>query len=71
MKTPILAAELAVPAASVAAVQHAMADIKAAGRVEGDVLLSSVDGEVDVHVQGGINAVSFELGEAPVKTPRN
>ncbi|WP_435299775.1 valine--tRNA ligase [Timonella sp. A28] len=71
MKTPILAAEIAVPVAAQNAVRHAMADVKAAGRVTGDVVIVDAPADADLSAQGGITVRSFELGEPPVKAPRN
>jgi valyl-tRNA synthetase len=71
MKTPILAATLAVPAGSLEAVRHSMTDIVAAGRATGSVELVEAAADADTQVQGGISATSYELGEPPVKTPRN
>ena len=69
MKTPILAAELEVPAAAQTQIAEALTDIRAAGRVTGEIVLVSKDNvEVDTH--GGISVLTFELGEAPAKTPR-
>ncbi|MGI5190484.1 valine--tRNA ligase [Promicromonospora sp. CA-289599] len=69
MRTPIVAASLAVPAASLTAVETAALDIKAAGRVTGPLdLVSAAEGQGDQAVQGGMVVTSSELGEAP---PRN
>jgi valyl-tRNA synthetase len=69
MRTPIVAASLAVPAASLTAVETAVEDIKAAGRVTGALdLVAAAEGQGDQAVQGGMVVTSSELGEAP---PRN
>ncbi len=71
MKTPILGATLAVPAASLAGVAAALGDVKGAGRVEGELeLVEAADGQGDADVQGGIVVVASELGEPPAKQPR-
>lgn len=70
MKTPILAAEVQLLESSVAAVTDALSDIKAAGRVTGEITLVPVTStEDDSH--GGLTVLSHELGEPPVKAPRN
>ncbi len=71
MKTPILAATLAVPSAAQAAVSHSMVDVKAAGRATGSVEIVDAPADADLSTQGGITVVNFELGEPPVKAPRN
>jgi glycine cleavage system H lipoate-binding protein len=48
-----------------------MTDIVAAGRATGSVELVEAAADADTQVQGGISATSYELGEPPVKTPRN
>jgi valyl-tRNA synthetase len=69
MRTPIVTAALAVPAGSLAAVETAVEDIKAAGRVTGPLdLVAAAEGQGDQAVQGGMVVTSSELGEAP---PRN
>ena len=69
MRTPIMAASLAVPASSLTAVETAVEDIKAAGRVTGALeLVTAGEGQGDQAVQGGMVVTSNELGEAP---PRN
>lgn len=69
MRTPIVAASLAVPAGSLTAVETAVEDVKAAGRVTGPLdLVAAAEGQGDPAVQGGIVVTSSELGEAP---PRN
>jgi valyl-tRNA synthetase len=69
MRTPIVAASLAVPAGSLTAVETAVEDIKAAGRVTGVLeLATAAEGQGDQAVQGGMVVTSSELGEAP---PRN
>lgn len=69
MRTPILAASLALPADARSAVESAVDDIKAAGRVTGVLeLVATVEGQGDQSVQGGMVVTSSELGEAP---PRN
>lgn len=72
MRTPILLAEVAVPAASLAAVRSAVVDLRGAGRVTGElVLVEAADGQGDPNVQGGIVVVRSELGEAEPRTPRS
>ncbi|WP_454859619.1 valine--tRNA ligase [Promicromonospora soli] len=69
MRTPIVAASLAVPAGSLRAVETAVEDVKAAGRVTGVLdLVTTTEGQGDQAVQGGMVVTSSELGEAP---PRN
>lgn len=69
MRTPIVAASLAVPAGSLTAVETAVEDVKAAGRVTGPLdLVAAAEGQGDPAVQGGIVVTASELGEAP---PRN
>jgi valyl-tRNA synthetase len=69
MRTPIVAASLAIPAGALAAVESAVEDIKAAGRVTGTLdLVAAAEGQGDQAVQGGMVVTSSELGEAP---PRN
>ncbi|WP_249360273.1 DUF2254 family protein, partial [Promicromonospora citrea] len=69
MRTPILAASLAVPAASLGAVETAVEDVKAAGRVTGTLeLVETTEGQGDPAVQGGMVVTSSELGEAPPRT---
>jgi valyl-tRNA synthetase len=71
MRTPILAAELAVPAASVDAIRSALVDVRGAGRVTGDLdLVAATDGQGDPAVQGGIVVVRSELGEPEARAPR-
>jgi valyl-tRNA synthetase len=71
MRTPILGATLAVPAAALPGVASAIDDVKGAGRVEGELeLVEAAAGQGDPDVQGGIVTVSSELGEPPAKTPR-
>ncbi|MCL2594422.1 MAG: valine--tRNA ligase [Promicromonosporaceae bacterium] len=70
MKTPILHATLAIPAPAIPAVAAAMADIRAAGKVEGPLMLIDAPESFDPTVQGGITVPEHELGEPPAKTPR-
>ena len=71
MRTPILLAELAVPRASLHAIESAMVDLRGAGRVTGELRLDiAADGQGDPAVQGGIVVVRSELGEAEAKKPR-
>ncbi len=72
MRTPILRADLAVPADAVASIQAAESDLRNAGRVTGDLNIAAATADQgDPHAQGGIVVVASELGEAPAKTPRN
>ena len=71
MKTPILSATMAVPAAALAGVASAVVDVKGAGRVEGELtLVETAEGQGDPDVQGGIVITESILGEPPVKAPR-
>ncbi|WP_418277373.1 valine--tRNA ligase [Isoptericola jiangsuensis] len=71
MKTPILAATVAVPATMLPGVRSAVEDVRGAGRVTGPLdLVEASDGQGDPDVQGGIVVVEHELGEPPVKQPR-
>lgn len=71
MRTPILRAELAVPAADVARIESALVDVRGAGRVTGDLILApAADGQGDPAVQGGIVVTASELGQAEPKAPR-
>ncbi|KQU00419.1 valine--tRNA ligase [Sanguibacter sp. Leaf3] len=71
MRTPILLAELAVPRASLHAIESSMVDLRGAGRVTGELRLDiAADGQGDPAVQGGIVVVRSELGEAEAKKPR-
>ncbi|WP_265523089.1 valine--tRNA ligase [Oerskovia flava] len=64
MRTPILAAELAVPAAARAGVESALVDLRGAGRVTGTLdLVETTEGQGDAAVQGGLVVVRSELGE--------
>ncbi|WP_125775030.1 valine--tRNA ligase [Antribacter gilvus] len=64
MRTPILGAELAVPATALPGVTTAIEDVKAAGRVTGELTLAeAAEGQGDAAVQGGIVVTSSELGE--------
>ncbi|MCF4122840.1 valine--tRNA ligase [Antribacter sp. KLBMP9083] len=64
MRTPILGAELAVPAAALAGVRSAAVDVRAAGRVTGELaLVAAGEGQGDLAVQGGIVVTRSELGE--------
>lgn len=64
MRTPILAATVAVPAASLAGVEAAVVDVRNGGRVTGALdLVEATEGQGDAAVQGGIVVVSSELGE--------
>ncbi|MCB7137633.1 valine--tRNA ligase [Cellulosimicrobium marinum] len=64
MRTPILAAQVAVPAASLPGVEAAVVDVRNGGRVTGSLdLVAAADGQGDPAVQGGIVVVSSELGE--------
>ncbi|BDZ40721.1 hypothetical protein GCM10025865_32890 [Paraoerskovia sediminicola] len=68
MKTPILAVELAVPAAGVAGVEASVVDVRNGGRVEGElVVVETTEGQGDAAVQGGLVVVSHELGEPVVR----
>ena len=69
MKTPILAAELQILETAVAEVTAALGDIKAAGRVTGEITFVPV-AQSDDDSHGGLTVLSHELGEAPAKTPR-
>ncbi len=72
MRTPILRAELAVPAGAVASIQAAESDLRNAGRVTGELSITAATADQgDPHTQGGIVVLESELGEAPAKTPRN
>ena len=71
MRTPILLAELAVPATALAAVESAVVDVRGAGRVTGElVLVEASEGQGDPNVQGGLVVVRSELGEAEARKPR-
>ncbi|MBD9699583.1 valine--tRNA ligase [Flavimobilis sp. GY10621] len=71
MRTPILLAEVAVPAASLAAVEQAIGDIRGAGRVTGELTIREAsEGEGSVDVQGGIVVVRSELGEPEARKPK-
>ncbi len=71
MRTPILHAALAVPAADVARIESALVDVRGAGRVTGELALApAAEGQGDAAVQGGIVVTASELGEAEPKTPR-
>jgi valyl-tRNA synthetase len=71
MKTPILAATVAVPASLLDGVSSAIDDVRGAGRVTGPLeLVEATEGQGSPDVQGGIVVVSSELGEPPVKQPR-
>ncbi|GAB2459235.1 valine--tRNA ligase [Xylanimonas ulmi] len=71
MRTPLLAATLAVPAAALPGVESARVDVRGAGRVEGVLeLVAAGEGQGDPDVQGGIVVLASELGEPPAKTPR-
>ncbi|MBD8079341.1 valine--tRNA ligase [Cellulosimicrobium arenosum] len=64
MRTPILAANVAVPAVSLAGVQAAVVDVRNGGRVTGTLeLVEAAEGQGDAAVQGGIVVVACELGE--------
>ncbi|MBL0887017.1 valine--tRNA ligase [Myceligenerans indicum] len=64
MRAPVLAATLAVPAADLAAVRSAVGDVRAAGRVTGDLVLTeTAEGQGDLNVQGGMVTSGVELGE--------
>ncbi|MHA7132655.1 valine--tRNA ligase [Oerskovia turbata] len=68
MRTPILAAELAVPADAIEGVRSAEVDVRGAGRVTGTLdLVEAAEGQGDPAVQGGIVVVSSELGEPEVR----
>ncbi|SDS67931.1 valyl-tRNA synthetase [Paraoerskovia marina] len=68
MKTPILAVELAVPAAGVSGVEASAVDVRNGGRVTGDlVIVETTEGQGDAAVQGGLVVVSHELGEPVVR----
>jgi len=71
MRTPILFAEVAVPAASLAAVEQAVGDVRGAGRVTGElVLVRAAEGQGSPDVQGGIVVVRSELGEPEARKPK-
>ncbi|MGO1241075.1 MAG: class I tRNA ligase family protein, partial [Cellulosimicrobium funkei] len=64
MRTPILAAQVAVPAASLPGVEASVVDVRNGGRVTGTLdLVAAAEGQGDPAVQGGIVVVSSELGE--------
>ncbi len=65
MRTPILAADLAVPATLQAGVEAAVADVRGGGRVTGTLdIVTAAAGQGDASVQGGIVVTRCELGEA-------
>ena len=71
MRTPILFAEVAVPAASLPAVEQAAGDVRGAGRVTGElVLVEAAEGQGSPDVQGGIVVVRSELGEPEARKPK-
>jgi valyl-tRNA synthetase len=71
MRTPVLAATVAVPGHLLGGVRGALDDVRGAGRVTGSLdLVEATDGQGDPDVQGGIVVVSSELGEPPVKQPK-
>nr|WP_240916251.1 valine--tRNA ligase [Sanguibacter sp. HDW7] len=71
MRTPILLAEVAVPAASLPAVEQAAGDVRGAGRVTGElVLVAAAEGQGSADVQGGIVVVRSELGEPEARKPK-
>ncbi|MGP7960704.1 valine--tRNA ligase [Sanguibacter sp. A247] len=71
MRTPILRAEVAVPEASLAAVEQAVGDVRGAGRVTGElILVAAAEGQGSADVQGGIVVVSSELGEPEARKPK-
>ncbi|MBE1876303.1 valine--tRNA ligase [Myceligenerans pegani] len=64
MRAPVLAGTLAVPAADLPAVQLAIGDVRAAGRVTGGLtLVETAEGQGDPNVQGGMVTSDVELGE--------
>ena len=68
MRTPVLAATLAVPAPSLEGVRAAAEDVRGAGRVTGTLdLVEATEGQGDPAVQGGIVVVHCELGEPEVR----
>ena len=71
-KTPVLALTLAVPTTALNAVADAKADIAAAGHITGsfDVVIAA-EGQSNPDIQGGVEIAVVELGEPPVKAPRN
>ncbi len=71
MRTPILGATLAVPAAALDGVRAAVADIRGGGRVTGDLdLVAAVNGQGDPSVQGGLVVLASQLGEPEVRNRR-
>ncbi len=71
MRTPILAASMAVPAGLLAGVGGAVGDVRGAGRVTGTLdLVEATEGQGDPDVQGGIVVTASELGEPPAKKPK-
>ncbi|WP_010533931.1 valine--tRNA ligase [Brachybacterium squillarum] len=62
-KTPVLAVQVLAPQAAVAHLEAAAADLTALGRIEA-LTLTADEGE-------GIRTADVELGEPPVKQPRN
>ncbi|MCL1900374.1 MAG: valine--tRNA ligase, partial [Promicromonosporaceae bacterium] len=70
MKTPILEAAIAAPAESLALIEAALDDIRAAGKVTGPLALGAAPAGYDVTVQGGITVPSHLLGEPPARQPR-
>ncbi len=71
MRTPILSASVAVPAALLEGVRSSLGDVRGAGRAEGPIeLIEAAEGQGNPDVQGGIVVTASELGEPPAKTPR-
>ena len=62
-KTPVLSVQVLAPQAAVAHLEAAAADLTALGRIEA-LTLTADEGE-------GIRTADVELGEPPVKQPRN
>ena len=62
-KTPILQVTLVAPEAATAHLEAARSDLEALGRIEG---LTVTGGDVEA-----VTAEDVELGEPPVKQPRN